>query len=81
MTSSQKDHELHSPFIEKHAKHTNATYGWGTKSGKEYPALEPRLKYISEKSYNEEMKKYTIREKLFAVIGKNINNRLAVFSW
>ena len=79
--------ELHSPFIEKHAKqhdavkHTNATYGWGTKSGKEYLALEPRLKYISEKSYNEEMKKYTIREKLFAVIGKNINNRLAVFSW
>ena len=45
--------ELHSPFIEKHAKqhdavkHTNATYGWGTKSGKEYLALEPRLKFIS----------------------------------
>ena len=37
--------------------------------------------YISEKSYNEEMKKYTIGGKLFAVIGKNINNRLAVFSW
>ena len=79
--------ELHSPFIEKHAKHhdavkhTNATYGWGTKSGKEYLTLESRLKYISEKSYNEEMKKYTIRGKLFAAIGKNINNRLAVFSW
>nr|AHF24484.1 hypothetical protein [uncultured bacterium Contig26] len=27
------------------------------------------------------MKKYTIRGKLFAVIGKNINNRMAVFSW
>ena len=36
---------------------------------------------VSEKSYNEEMKKYTIRGKLFAVIGKNINNRMAVFNW
>ena len=79
--------EQHSPFLEKHGshhdavKHTNASFGWGTKSGKEYLGLEPRLKYISEKSYNEEMKKYTIRGKLFAVIGKNINNRMAVFSW
>ena len=79
--------EQHSPFLEKHGshhdavKHTNASFGWGTKSGKEYLALEPRLKYISEKSYNEEMKKYTIRGKLFAVIGKNINNRMAVFNW
>ena len=79
--------EQHSPFFEKHGshhdavKHTNASFGWGTKSGKEYLALEPRLKYISEKSYNEEMKKYTIRGKLFAVIGKNINNRMAVFNW
>ena len=79
--------EQHSPFLEKHGshhdavKHTNASFGWGTKSGKEYLSLEPRLKYLSEKSYNEEMKKYTIRGKLFAVIGKNINNRMAVFSW
>ena len=37
---------------------------------------------VSETSYNEEMKKYTIRGKLFAAtIGKNINNRLAVFKW
>ena len=79
--------ELHSPFLEKHGshhdavKHTKASFGWGTKSGKEYLTLEPRLKYISEKSYNEEMKKYSIRGKLFAVFGKNINNRLAVFKW
>ena len=79
--------ELHSPFLEKHGshhdavRHTNASFGWGTKSGREYLALEPRLKYLSEKSYNEEMKKYSIRGKLFALIGKNINNRLAVFRW
>ena len=80
--------ELHSPFMAKNSKHhdavknTNATFGWGTKSGMEYLDLEPRLKLVSETSYNEEMKKYTIRGKLFAAtIGKNINNRLAVFKW
>ena len=36
---------------------------------------------VSERSYNEEMKKYSIRGKLFAIIGKNINNRLAVYKW
>lgn len=79
--------ELHSPLLEKHSekhdaiKHTNATFGWGTKSGHEYEEVEPRLKLLSETSYNEEMKKYTIRGKLFAIIGKNLNNRLAVFRW
>lgn len=79
--------ELHSPVLEKNAKrhdavkHTNATFGWGTKSGKEYLALEPRMTLVSETSYNEEMKKYTLRGKLFALIAKNMNNRLAVFRW
>ncbi len=79
--------ELHSPFLEKHGKHhdavrhTNATFGWGTKSGREYLALEPRLKYLSEHSFNEEMKKYTLGGKIFSVIGRNINNRIAVFKW
>ena len=79
--------ELHSPFLEKNSKHhdavknTNATFGWGTKSGREYLELEPRMTLVSETSYNEEMKKYTIRGKLFAIIGKNLNNRLAVFKW
>lgn len=79
--------ELHSPFLEKHGSHhdavknTNATFGWGTKSGKEYLELDSRLSFVSEKSYNEEMKKYSIRGKLFAIVGRNINNRLAVFKW
>ena len=80
--------ELHSPFMAKNSKHhdavknTNATFGWGTKSGMEYLDLEPRMSLVSETSYNEEMKKYTIRGKRFAAtIGKNINNRLAVFKW
>lgn len=79
--------ELHSPFLEKNSKHhdavkhTNASFGWGTRSGKEYLELEPRLTFLSETSYNEEMKKYSFRGKLFSVIGKNINNRLAVYRW
>ena len=79
--------ELHSPFLEKHSKHhdavkhTNASFGWGTKSGEEYLALEPRMTLLSERSYNEEMKKHSIRGKLFALIGKNLNNRLAVYRW
>ena len=60
---------------------TKASFGWGTKSGKEYLELEPRMTLVSERSYNEEMKKYSIRGKLFAIIGKNINNRLAVYKW
>ncbi|MBQ3940653.1 MAG: class I SAM-dependent methyltransferase [Oscillospiraceae bacterium] len=79
--------ELHSPFLEKHGKHhdavkhTNATFGWGTKSGRELLELEPRMQLVSETSFNEEMKKYSIRGKLFAFFGKNINNRLAVYRW
>ena len=79
--------ELHCPFMEKNSRHhdavkyTNASFGWGTNSGKEYLELEPRLTLISETSYNEEMKKYSIRGKLFAIIGKKINNRLAVYCW
>jgi len=39
------------------------------------------MNLVSERSYNEEMKKYSVRGKLFAIIGKNWNNRLAVFNW
>ena len=35
------------------------------------------MSLVSETNYNEEMKKYLIRGKLFAIVGKNINNSLA----
>ena len=79
--------ELHSKWLEEHydkhdtIKHTNAKIGWGTESGKDYEELDSRYKLLSEISYNEEMKKYTLRGKLFAIVGKNVNNRLAVFKW
>ena len=44
-------------------------------------AIKARMSLVSETNYNEEMKKYSIRGKLFAIVGKNINNRLAVFKW
>ena len=80
--------EMNSMFIVKHSKqhdaikNTNATFKWGTDSGEEFVELEPRLQLISEQSYNVEMRKHTLRGKLFAAtFGKNVNNRLAVFAW
>ena len=80
--------EMNSMFIVKHSKqhdaikNTNATFKWGTESGAEFVALEPRLKLLSEHSYNEEMRKHTLRGKLFAAtLGRKTNNRIAVFQW
>ena len=44
------------------------------------------MRLVSEQSYNVEMRKHTVRGKLFAAtFGKNVNNRLdnrlAVFAW
>lgn len=79
--------ELHHPIMGKNTKYhdsvkyTNAEFKWGTKSGKEYLDLEPRMTLLSERSYNEEMKKYSIRAKLFAFFLPFLNNRLAVYKW
>ena len=80
--------EMNSMFMVKHSKqhdaikNTNATFKWGTESGAEFVELEPRLALLSERSYNEEMRKHTLRGKLFAAtLGRNVNNRIAVFRW
>ncbi|MEE0028053.1 MAG: class I SAM-dependent methyltransferase [Atopobiaceae bacterium] len=80
--------EMNSMFMVRHSKqhdaikNTNATFKWGTDSGAEFVELEPRLQLVSEQSYNVEMRKHTLRGKLFAAtFGKNVNNRLAVFAW
>ena len=80
--------EMNSMFMVKHSKqhdaikNTNATFKWGTDSGEEFVELEPRLQLVSERSYNVEMRRHTLRGKLFAAtFGKNINNRLAIFAW
>ncbi|MCM1104356.1 MAG: class I SAM-dependent methyltransferase, partial [Clostridium sp.] len=62
-------------------KHTNAKFGWGTKTGKELSELDPALKLIKEQSFWEEMKKYTFAGKLGSLLAKDFNNRLAVYRW
>ena len=80
--------EMNSMFMVRHSKqhdaikNTNATFKWGTESGAEFVALEPRLTLVSEHSYNEEMRKHTLRGRLFAAtVGRKINNRIALFRW
>lgn len=62
-------------------KRTNAKFGWGTTSGEEFCALDPRLALIRETSFWEEMKKHTVFGKLGSVFAKKLNNRLAVYRW
>lgn len=62
-------------------KRTNAKFGWGTTSGEELCALEPRLTLMRETSFWEEAKKHTVFGKLGSVFAKNLNNRLAVYRW
>lgn len=80
--------EMNSMFMVKHSKqhdaikNTNATFKWGTDSGAEFVELESRLTLLSERSYNEEMRKHTLRGRLFATtVGRKINNRIAAFRW
>lgn len=64
-------------------KNTKAEFKWGTKSGRELEELCVGLTLIKESSLNEEMKKYSLRGKVFATIPKlrDCNNRLAVFQY
>ena len=62
-------------------KHTGAKFGWGTKSGKEFEDLEPRLRLIGAHSFSEQMKKSTLVSRIVGVLAAKINNRLAVFRW
>ncbi len=62
-------------------KNTSATFNWGVKSAEDVEKLCNGLRLISEKSFNCEMQKYSIRGKLFASIPfiKNLNNFMAIF--
>lgn len=62
-------------------KHTNARFGWGTRTGKELSELNPKLVLIKESSFWEEMKKHTLAGKIGSVFAKDLNNRLAVYKW
>ena len=76
MRPSMMDEKKHNTV-----KHTGAKFGWGTKTGKEFEALEPRLHLISEHSFSEQMKKSTLVSRIVGVLTAKFNNRLAIFQW
>ena len=69
---------------EKHhdtVKNTNAHFMSGTDSAQEIADLTDGIRLIEEHSFNEEMKKYSIRGKLFALLLPKMNDRWATFEW
>lgn len=69
---------------EKHhdtVKNTNAHFMSGTDSGQEIADLTEGFRLVEEHSFNEEMKKYSIRAKLFALLLPKMNDRWATFNW
>ena len=79
--------EQNSKFLMKNEKHhdtvknTNAHFRSGTDSAQEIADLTKGIRLIEEHSFNEEMKKYSIRGKLFALILPKVNDRWATFQW
>ncbi|MCI9354675.1 MAG: class I SAM-dependent methyltransferase [Firmicutes bacterium] len=78
--------EVSSPFLCKMSKYhdtvknTDAVFQWGISSGKELESYVSGLKLVSDTSFNEEMKKYSFRGRLFATLPfiKNMNDRLVI---
>ncbi|MBQ6041577.1 MAG: class I SAM-dependent methyltransferase [Oscillospiraceae bacterium] len=69
---------------EKHhdtVKNTNAHFMSGTDSGQEIADLTDGFRLVEEHSFNEEMKKYSIRAKIFALLLPKLNDRWATFQW
>ncbi len=69
---------------EKHhdaVKSTNAHFLSGSDSGQEIADLVEGFRLVEEHSFNEEMKKYSLRAKIFALLLPKINNRWATFTW
>lgn len=69
---------------EKHhdtVKNTKAHFMSGTDSGQEIADLVEGFRLVDEHSFNEEMKKYSIRAKIFAAILPKMNDRWATFEW
>lgn len=69
---------------EKHhdtVKNTKAHFMSGTDSGQEIVDLTDGFTLVEEHSFNEEMKKHSIRGKLFALLLPQMNDRWATFRW
>ncbi|ORT98838.1 Tetracenomycin polyketide synthesis O-methyltransferase tcmP [Anaerovibrio sp. JC8] len=73
MQKSEKHHDT--------VKNTNAHFMSGTDSAQEIVDLTDGIRLVEEHSFNEEMKKYSIRGKLFAWLLPKLNDRWATFTW
>jgi O-methyltransferase involved in polyketide biosynthesis len=73
MQKSEKHHDT--------VKNTNAHFMSGTDSGQEIADLTEGFQLVEEHSFNEEMRKYSIRAKLFALLLPKMNDRWATFKW
>lgn len=73
MQKSEKHHDT--------VKNTNAHFMSGTDSGQEIADLTDGIEFVEEHSFNEEMRKYSIRAKLFALLLPKMNDRWATFRW
>ncbi len=79
--------EQNGKFMMKNEKHhdtvknTNAHFMSGTDSAKEITDLTDGIQLVEEHSFNEEMRKYSIRAKLFALLLPKVNDRWATFKW
>ena len=79
--------EMNCPLMVKKQKYhdtvrnTNAVFKSGTNSGREIAALVDGINFVEEHSFNEEMKKYSVRAKIFAALFGKVNDRWAVFNW
>ncbi len=62
-------------------KNTSAKFGWGTVTGRDLLSLDAKLTLINERSFWEEMKKYSLIGKIGSVVAGKLNNRLAVYRW
>ena len=62
-------------------KNTNAHFVSGTDSGQEIADLVEGFRLVEEHSFNEEMRKHSIRGKLFALLLPKMNDRWATFEW
>ena len=62
-------------------KTTNAHFVSGTDSAQEIADLVEGIRLVEEHSFNEEMKKYSLRGKLFALLFPKMNDRWATFTW
>ena len=79
--------EQNSKILVKYQKHhdtvsaTNAVFKSGSDNGQEIAALVDGIRLVEEHSFNEEMRKHSLRGKLFAALLPNMNDRWAVFQW